>query len=207
MNSTPFEQPKKSNRNMIIIIVVVVLLCCCCCLIIVGARTYMQSQVGGIFDSINQQLNLTPGANNSNPLGGNPSVATAEAMATAVAKGTLIPDGMPTMPAIAVPTVEGMPTVVVPSTDLNKAIPQGGLGNDIVRATAWGYVLTAAAMNGCNASDPTKTSIEVTQKPASSTSPWAEKWTVTCMDGSKAAFDVSYVPDATGATVSVSSSK
>ena len=128
MNSaTPFEQPKKSNnQNIIIAVVVVLVLCCCCCVVIGGVRYYMQSQVGGIFSSINQGLSLTPGAS-GNPLG-DPSVATAEAMATSIAQGTLVPAGIPTMPPIDIPTVQGMPTVVVPSTDLNKAIPQGGLG-------------------------------------------------------------------------------
>ena len=216
--ATSFDQaqPKKSNRNIIIAVIVAVLLCCCCC---IGLGFAMQSQIGTIFSTISQQLKNAPGGN-SNPLG-NPSLATAEAMATAVAKGTLIPDGLPTMPAdiptmpadiptmpAEIPTMPaGVPTEAVPSTDLNKAIPQGGLGNDILRADAWGYVVLASVSKGCNASDPTKTTITVLQKPASNTSPWAEKWTVTCMDGSKASFDVTFTPDSTGACISVSASK
>ena len=197
--ATPFEQPKKSNnRNIIIAVVVVLVLCCCCCLIGFGVRAYAQSQVGGIFSSINQGLSMTPGAGgSSNPLG-NPAVATAEAMATNVAKGTLIPDGMPALPT-SVNGAGGSPTEAVPG-NLNSAIPQGGLGDDVLRADAWGYVLAASAIKGCNASDATKTTISVFQKPASSTSSWVEKWTVTCMDGSNATFVVTFTPSKGGGT-------
>ena len=192
---TPIDQPKKSNTRMIIIIVVVVLLCCCCVAVIAGGA-YMRSQTNDVFSSINQQLNPTILA----PSTGGGALATAEAMATAVAQGTL-PVEMPTIPAM-----NDIPTVAVPA-NINSAIPQGGLGNEILRADAWGYVITASVAKGCNATDASKTTIEVIQKPASNTSPWAEKWTVVCMDGSKASFDVSFVPDSTGATISVTNSK
>ena len=103
----------------------------------------------------------------------------------------------------AMPQVPSMPSGTsepsspsVPSVP-SSMVPQGGLGDDIERATAWGYVITSAALSGCSATDASKTSIDVLQQP-DSTGMWKEKWTVTCDDGTKKSFDVSITPNKNG---------
>jgi hypothetical protein len=112
---------------------------------------------------------------------------------------------VPEIPVIPLPTNEaGTPEIPAMPDNL---IPQGGLGDDLLRANTWGYVLTGAAMSGCAATDPTKTSIEVLEKPDSAGA-WKEKWTVTCDDGTQKAFDVAFTPGAQGGTdINVTSSK
>jgi len=85
-------------------------------------------------------------------------------------------------------------------------IPEGGRGDEILRASAWGYVVIAATLDNCTftpqASD---TRIEVTQEPDAS-GEWKEEWTVTCDDGSEKPYDVTFTPSAGGGTdVSVTS--
>lgn len=105
----------------------------------------------------------------------------------------------PSMPSgTSEPSIPGLPS------DL---IPQGGLGDDLLRTNTWGYVITAAAMSGCSATDASKTTIDVLQQPDSSGA-WKEKWTVTCEDGSNKSFDVSFTPSAQGGTdINVTTSK
>jgi hypothetical protein len=89
----------------------------------------------------------------------------------------------------------------------SSLVPQGGLGDDVLRANTWGYVITAAAMSGCSATDASKTSIDVLQQPDSD-GVWKEKWTVTCDDGSNKSFDVAFTPSKDGGTdIKVTSSK
>jgi hypothetical protein len=107
---------------------------------------------------------------------------------------------IPSMPSGGSDATPGMPSV--PS----NLVPQGGRGDDVQRATAWGYVVTSSALSGCNASDASKTTIEITSQPDSA-GVWTEKWTVTCMDSSKTGFDVTFTPKNGTTTVSVSASK
>jgi Flp pilus assembly pilin Flp len=100
------------------------------------------------------------------------------------------------------PDLSGVPTF---SSDL---IPQGGRGDDVVRASAWAYVLVATSTDGCSfnpkASD---TTIKVTQEPDSD-GVWKEEWTVACDDGSKKPYNVTFTPSASGGTdIKVTSGK
>jgi hypothetical protein len=176
----PAEQPKKPKTGLIIGIVVAVLLCCCC-LVVLGVVLFMGSSVTSIYSSINQQLTAMPEI---------PSMPS----------GTLEPANPSDNPAAP----SESPSIPSSASDL---IPQGGLGDDLLRANTWGYVITAAAMSGCTATDATKTTIEVLQEPDSA-GVWKEKWTVTCEDESNQAFDISFTPNPQGGTdIKVTSSK
>jgi len=113
---------------------------------------------------------------------------------------------MPPVPAVPSGTSEPSNNPSAPSIPSNL-VPQGGLGDDVLRATTWGYVITAAAVSGCSATDASKTTIDVLQKPDSSGA-WKEKWTVTCDDGSNKSFDVAFTPSTqAGTDINVTSSK
>jgi hypothetical protein len=108
---------------------------------------------------------------------------------------------MPEIPSIPSGTSE--PSIpsdapVMPSVP-SDLIPQGGLGDETLRANTWGYVITAAAVTGCMATDASQTTIDVVQKPDSAGA-WKEKWTVTCSDESRKSFDISFTPSASGGT-------
>ena len=97
----------------------------------------------------------------------------------------------------------GFPTLSPDSTfpqSPSDLIPQGGRGDEIVRASAWGYVIAAGALDGCSynpkAADAT---IKVTQEPDSD-GIWKEEWTVACDDGSKKPYNVTFTPSASGGT-------
>lgn len=116
---------------------------------------------------------------------------------------SLLTPQMPDSPSMpATPDLSGVPTF---SSDL---IPQGGRGDQVLRASAWAYVLVATSTDGCSynpkASD---TTIKVTQDPGSD-GVWKEEWTVACDDGSKKPYDVTFTPSASGGTdINVTSSK
>jgi len=79
-------------------------------------------------------------------------------------------------------------------------IPSGGKANDVQRSTAWGYVVVAAATDGCSSSPKADTTtIKVTQD-ADSSGVWKEEWTVACDDGSKKPYTVTYSPGSGGNT-------
>jgi hypothetical protein len=113
----------------------------------------------------------------------------------------------------AMPEIPSMPSGTsepsspsVPSLP-SGLIPEGGLGDQTLRATTWGYVITTAALSGCTATDASKTTIDVLSQPDSA-GVWKEKWTVTCEDGSNKSFDVSFTPSASGGTdIKVTDSK
>jgi hypothetical protein len=116
---------------------------------------------------------------------------------------------MPNIPSVPAGTAE-------PSNPSNPSdtpsiptnlVPQGGLGDDVLRANTWGYVIAAAAISGCTATDASKTDIEVLEQPDSA-GVWKEKWTVTCDDESNKSFDVLFTPNKQGGTdINVTSSK
>jgi hypothetical protein len=109
----------------------------------------------------------------------------------------------PDQPSLSsTPDLSGVPTF---SSDL---IPQGGRGDEVIRASAWAYVLLATSTDGCSfnpkASD---TTIKVTQEPDSD-GVWKEEWTVACDDGSKKPYTVTFTPSASGGTdIKVTSGK
>jgi hypothetical protein len=102
---------------------------------------------------------------------------------------------MPAFPDVPVtPGLSGIPTI---SSDL---IPQGGKGDDIQRASAWGYVVVAAATDGCSYNPKSATTkIKVIQEPDSK-GVWKEAWTVTCDDSSQKVYNVTFTPSAGGST-------
>ncbi len=114
------EAPKKSNTGLLIGVGAAMLLCCCC---LIGGTilvlTVLGPAVNNVFSTINEGL-LTPSA----------------------------PDfeDFPAIPEIpAVPTDEsGMPEMPVSPYGYDNFIPQGGLGDDLLRADTWGYVIAAS---------------------------------------------------------------
>ena len=94
----------------------------------------------------------------------------------------------------ATPDLSGIPTIS------SEFIPQGGKGNDIQRASAWGYVVVAAATDGCSSNPKSaSTEIKVIQEPDSK-GVWKEAWTVICDDSSHKVYNVTFTPSAGGST-------
>jgi hypothetical protein len=176
----PLEQTRKSNTGLIIGIVVAVLLCCCC-LIIVGVFLFMGPVINNVYSSVNQQLTAMPEI---------PSMPSGTSEPSNPSDSPTTPSDSPSIPS-------------VPS----NLVPQGGLGDDTLRTNTWGYVITAAALSGCIATDASKTTIDVLQPPDSA-GVWKEKWTVTCDDSTNISFDVSFTPNPQGGTdIKVTTSK
>ena len=59
----------------------------------------------------------------------------------------------------------------------SDAVPQGGLGDDLLRTNTWGYVVTVAAIDGCTGPNAAETVITVTQE-QDSAGVWKEQWVV-----------------------------
>ncbi|PWH15082.1 MAG: hypothetical protein DDG60_06505 [Anaerolineae bacterium] len=107
----------------------------------------------------------------------------------------------------AVPGGEDQPNLPELPGDAEGLIPQGGLGDETLRADTWFNVVMAAAFSGCAATDPTKTTIDVIQKPDAA-GVWKEKWTVACDGGGSKSFEVTFTPSAQGGTdIEVTESK
>lgn len=72
-------------------------------------------------------------------------------------------------------------------------VPSGGKGDDAQRTTAWGFLVVAAATDGCSTTGPKadSTTINVSQQPDSSGA-WQEEWTVTCDSGSTKTYVVAF---------------
>lgn len=101
------------------------------------------------------------------------------------------------------PSMPGFPTMP-PDSDFPQTpsdmVPQGGRGDEVLRASAWGYVLISAAVDGCSFNaEASETTIEITQEPDSS-GEWEERWTVVCDDGSEKPYQVTFTPSAGGGT-------
>ncbi len=88
------------------------------------------------------------------------------------------------------PTSNGTGTT---TTTNIPGIPSGGKGDDAQRSAAWGYLVIAAATDGCSTSGPKadSTKIAVTKDPDSSGA-WQEEWTVTCDSGSEKTYTVAF---------------
>lgn len=176
------SSPKKTNIGLIIGVVAVIILCCCCLIVIGGYAFFSVSRaVGSTYSSI--EIMLTPGAEGFEDFPPIPEIPTS-------------------------PNDEyGIPELPASPYGYDDFIPQGGLGDEVLRADTWGYVIVTAAMTGCVATDASKTSIEVIQQPDAD-GMWKEKWTVTCDDGTKKSFDVTFTPSAQGGTtINVTDSK
>lgn len=176
------SSPKKTNIGLIISVVAVVILCCCCLIVIGGYAFFSVSRaVESTYSSI--EIMLTPGPEGFEDF-----------------------PGLPEIPAL--PGDEyGIPEMPASPYGYGDFIPQGGLGDEVLRADAWVYVMAASAMSGCVATEASQTTIEVLQEPDSA-GIWKEKWTVTCDGGAKKSFDVTFSPSAQGGTtIDVTSSK
>jgi hypothetical protein len=113
--------------------------------------------------------------------------------------------------ALMTPVVPGVPVLPLPTNEAgtpefpsvpsipSSAVPQGGLGDDLLRTNTWAFVLIAAAATNCNSPDPATTVIEVTQQPDSA-GVWQERWSVTCDGGASKSFDITFTPDPNGGT-------
>lgn len=118
-----------------------------------------------------------------------------------------INEGLLTPSAPDVEDIPSIPEVPESPDGYSDLIPQGGLGDEVLRTDTWAYVMAASAMSGCVATDASKTTIEVLQEPDSA-GIWKEKWTVTCDDDTQQSFDVTFSPSAQGGTnIDVTSSK
>ncbi len=170
------SQPK-SNRTMIIVAVIVVVLCCCC-IVVVAGLAIAGGSITKTFSNIENGLS-TPGVPDIDLM-------------------TAVPDSGGQPEATTAPDSGAAPdATTLPS--FSDAIPDGGLGDDILRANTWTYVILTAAISGCEATDPKSTQIEVTQQPDAS-GVWVEQWTVTCADGSTKAMNVTFTPASGGGT-------
>jgi len=177
MQGLPAAQPKKSNTGLIIGIVVAVLLCCCC-IVVLGGGLYLRSAAGKVSNSIQLTLTALPGSI--------PSMPDATSMPSS-------PDATsePSSPdATSEPSVPGIPA---------DAVPQGGLGDDVQRAQAWGFSVLAVVTSGCNVPVAKDTKIEVTKQPDSA-GVWVERWTVACNGSASVPVDVTFTPSSSGVT-------
>ncbi len=184
----PEPKPKKSKLGMIFVVGGILFLCLCVTIGgILFAINTIGSQVNTVFDDINATLE-------------NPAPPTAVDLDDTVILVT--PDITPvyTEPANSDPTQAPRPTeTAFAEPDMSDFIPSGGLGDDILRASTWGYVFISAAISNCDITDPTKTLIEVIQQPDSA-GLWKERWTVTCGDETTRAYDVVFTPESGGGT-------
>lgn len=82
---------------------------------------------------------------------------------------------------------------------MDEAVPQGGLGDDLLRANTWTYVMLVIAIDGCEVTSAADTQIEVLSEPDSNGN-WSERWEVQCADGSSTPVIVDFSPAAGGGT-------
>ena len=101
---------------------------------------------------------------------------------------------MPEIPSMPSGTLEpSLPSI--PS----DAVPQGGLGDDLLRTNTWAYVVIVAATSDCNTPNAADTVITVTQE-QDSAGVWKEQWLVACGGGKSVPIDVTFTPSASGNT-------
>lgn len=170
------QPPKKSNTALIIGIVVAVLLCCCCIVVIAGGY-YLKTKATS---AINEQLTAMPDI-----------LTTVPAMMTSVPElMTSMPSGTDSPDATPGPSDLGIPA---------DAVPQGGLGDDILRTQSWTYALLTVSMSGCTIPVAKDTTIEVTQQPDAA-GVWKERWTVACDGAASVPVDITFTPSSGGGT-------
>jgi hypothetical protein len=82
----------------------------------------------------------------------------------------------------------------------NQFVPEGGRGDLLLRTDTWGFVMIASSAFDCSDNpSAADTTITITQQP-DALGIWEEEWTVTCDNGSKKAFDVTFTPSEGGGT-------
>lgn len=108
-----------------------------------------------------------------------------------------IPSGFPTLSPKDLATIS--PDMTIPA--ISDVIPTGGKGDETQRASAWGYVIIQASLDGCVMSNPkaSDTKISVTQEPDAD-GVWVEEWTVSCDGGTTKTYSVTFTPSAIGTT-------
>lgn len=91
-----------------------------------------------------------------------------------------------------------------PDTDTEIGeLPEGGLGNDILRLDTWDVVASSAIGQGCDRPIGANSTIEVLQEPEEGA--WLEEWTVVCRSGDSYAYEVEYIHDDTGVIFNIRS--
>ena len=100
----------------------------------------------------------------------------------------------------AMPGVPSLPEGTSEPSLPSDAVPQGGLGDDLLRTNTWAYVVIVAATDGCYTPNAADTAITVTQE-QDSAGVWKEQWLVACDGGNSVPVDVVFTPNsATGGT-------
>ena len=99
----------------------------------------------------------------------------------------------------AMPEVPSIPEGTLEPSIPSSAVPEGGLGDDLLRANTWGYVVTVAAIGGCTNPSAADTVISVTQE-QDSAGVWKERWLVACEGGTSVPVDIVFTPSASGGT-------
>jgi len=82
-------------------------------------------------------------------------------------------------------------------------VPEGGLGNDILRNDTWQYLTFASMGQGCDQPIAEDTRIDVLQEPQNGV--WVEKWTVACASGESYPYEVEFIIDDSGTTFNIKS--
>lgn len=90
---------------------------------------------------------------------------------------TDIPTGLPSVPGLE-----------------DAELPQGGLADDVSRATAWGTIVLTGSIFECLSPAVTGTSIEVVQEPDAN-GVWIENWNVACGEGATKSFKITFTPE------------
>jgi hypothetical protein len=102
----------------------------------------------------------------------------------------------------AMPEIPSMPSGTsepsLPSIP-SSAVPQGGLGDDLLRTNTWAYVIVVAATADCTTPSAAETVITVTQE-QDSAGVWKEEWLVACGGGKSVPINVTFTPNANGGT-------
>lgn len=99
----------------------------------------------------------------------------------------------------AVPEAPSVPSGTLEPSIPSSAVPQGGLGDDLLRTNTWAYVIVVAATADCTTPSAAETVITVTQK-QDSAGVWKEEWLVACGGGKTVPVNVTFTPNANGGT-------
>ena len=85
------------------------------------------------------------------------------------------------------------PSIPASNFDVSGEVPDGGLGDDATRYTAWLSLQMIGQMSGCDTPTAQSTTISVTQQPDSG-GVWAEAWNVDCGNGSFKSYNITFTP-------------
>ena len=190
----PKPTQKKSNLRLILIIGGVIFICIC---LLVGGTFFAVNILGSSIDNVFESVNKTLAA---------PDGSATEASIPIPATPDITPAY--TEPATTLEPTEELvtPEPTYQEPDVSTFIPEGGLGDETLRASTWGYVFLFASIANCELSDASSTQIEVSQQPDAS-GKWMELWTVSCNDGTTRNYNVTFTPSANGTDISVEEAK